>query len=124
MVAVAHGQLVCLNDATRQLTDTMRDRDNSRVAQGRLQNLKQLLVRGHVHASEIGQLKQFPARMTPLVPRRRLIKHDDALAFSLKNSEEKSLPPIAVNAGEGKLLYLVAKALGAKRILEVGTLGG
>ena len=53
-----------------------------------------------------------------------VIKHDEGLTFSLKNSEEKGLPPIAVNAGEGKLLYLIAKAIGAKRILEVGTLGG
>ena len=113
MVAVAHGQLVCLNDATRQLTDTMSDRDNSRVAQGRLQNLKQLLVRGHVHASEIGQLKQFPARMTPLVPRRRLIKHDDA---ALLQENARDAQQLALTAGE---LKAVRRDQGVKLSVEV-----
>jgi predicted O-methyltransferase YrrM len=34
------------------------------------------------------------------------------------------LPPIQVSAAQGKLLYLLALTLGARRILEVGTLGG
>ena len=113
MVAVAHGQLVCLYDATRQLTDTMRDRDNSRVAQGRLQNLKQLLVRGHVHASEIGQLKQSPAKMTPLVPRRRLIKHNDA---ALLQQHARDAQQLALTARE---LKAVRRDQGVKLSVEV-----
>lgn len=53
-----------------------------------------------------------------------LIKPDDAREHALKNSDENGLPQIAVSAAEGKLLYLVAKSINAKRILEVGTLGG
>jgi len=34
------------------------------------------------------------------------------------------LPPIQISPGQGKLLYLLAKIHGAKRILEIGTLGG
>jgi predicted O-methyltransferase YrrM len=34
------------------------------------------------------------------------------------------LPDIAVSAAEGKQLHLMAKMSGAKRILEIGTLGG
>ena len=34
------------------------------------------------------------------------------------------LPDIAVSPSQGKLLYLLARIHGAKRILEVGTLGG
>ncbi len=34
------------------------------------------------------------------------------------------LPPIAVSATQGKQLYLTALSIGAKRILEIGTLGG
>ncbi|ETW84063.1 hypothetical protein HETIRDRAFT_314301 [Heterobasidion irregulare TC 32-1] len=53
-----------------------------------------------------------------------LISWDEALEFALKNSDEKGLPQIAVSAAQGKFLYLLAKSLGANRILEVGTLGG
>lgn len=34
------------------------------------------------------------------------------------------LPPIAVSPLQGKLLHLLARAQGARRVLEVGTLGG
>ena len=34
------------------------------------------------------------------------------------------LPTINVSPNEGKLLYLIAKMAGAKRVLEIGTLGG
>ncbi|KAJ3537384.1 hypothetical protein NM688_g6698 [Phlebia brevispora] len=53
-----------------------------------------------------------------------LLRPDDALEHALKTSEEHGLPKIAVSAAQGKLLNLVAKSIGAKRILEVGTLGG
>jgi predicted O-methyltransferase YrrM len=49
---------------------------------------------------------------------------DDALQAALEASDEAGLPPIAVAPHEGKLLYLLARAIGAKRILEIGTLGG
>lgn len=49
---------------------------------------------------------------------------DEALDAALKASEEAGLPAIAVSPTQGKLLYLMAKMVGAKRILEIGTLGG
>ncbi|KIP02566.1 hypothetical protein PHLGIDRAFT_130674 [Phlebiopsis gigantea 11061_1 CR5-6] len=53
-----------------------------------------------------------------------LHKHDDALEHVLKTSDENGLPHIAVSEVQGKLLNLITKSIGAKRILEVGTLGG
>ncbi|THH19778.1 hypothetical protein EW146_g1450 [Bondarzewia mesenterica] len=53
-----------------------------------------------------------------------LIPEDETLKFALKNSDEKGLPQIAVSAAQGKFLNLLVKSLNAKRILEVGTLGG
>ncbi|KAI0807103.1 S-adenosyl-L-methionine-dependent methyltransferase [Fomes fomentarius] len=53
-----------------------------------------------------------------------LISDDDALEHAKVNSTENGLPEIAVSAAQGKLLNLYARSIGAKRILEVGTLGG
>jgi len=50
--------------------------------------------------------------------------HDEALAQNLQNAQEADLPTINVSPNEGKLLYLIAKMAGAKRVLEIGTLGG
>jgi predicted O-methyltransferase YrrM len=49
---------------------------------------------------------------------------DEALAAARRASAEAGLPDIAVSAAEGKLLHLLARGAGARRILEVGTLGG
>ncbi|KAJ7052056.1 O-methyltransferase family 3 protein [Mycena amicta] len=49
---------------------------------------------------------------------------DAELAWVLKNSTDKGLPEIAVSAAQGKLLNLLVRSIGAKRVLEVGTLGG
>lgn len=49
---------------------------------------------------------------------------DAALKAALAQSRRAGLPPIAVSPAGGKLLYLLAKAVSARRILEVGTLGG
>ncbi|KAL0566931.1 hypothetical protein V5O48_015061 [Marasmius crinis-equi] len=53
-----------------------------------------------------------------------LVPEDDALDFAVQNSNKNGLPDIAVSPLQGKLLYLVSKSINAKRILEVGTLGG
>ncbi len=50
--------------------------------------------------------------------------HDEALAQNLQNAQQADLPTINVSPNEGKLLYLLAKLAGAKRVLEIGTLGG
>lgn len=53
-----------------------------------------------------------------------LVKPDDALTGALVRNSEAGLPPIDVAANQGKLLYLLARMMQAKRILEIGTLGG
>lgn len=48
----------------------------------------------------------------------------EGLKQALIDSEAAGLDPIAVAPNQGKLLYLLAKVKNAKRILEIGTLGG
>jgi predicted O-methyltransferase YrrM len=54
----------------------------------------------------------------------RLGLSDGALDAALKDSSAAGLPPINVTPAQGKLLSLFATACKARRILEVGTLGG
>jgi caffeoyl-CoA O-methyltransferase len=49
---------------------------------------------------------------------------DPVLEAALRRSREAGLPEINVSRNEGKLLQLLAVIAGAKRILEIGTLGG
>jgi predicted O-methyltransferase YrrM len=53
-----------------------------------------------------------------------LVPHDPALEAVLKASAEAGLPPISVSPSQGKLLHLLARLQGARKILEIGTLGG
>jgi len=53
-----------------------------------------------------------------------LLGDDPVLDAVLDASAAGGLPSIAVSAPQGKLLNLLARIHGAKRILEVGTLGG
>jgi predicted O-methyltransferase YrrM len=53
-----------------------------------------------------------------------LIEEDAALSQAQKASAAAGLPDIAVSATQGKLLQLLAQTLGARKILEIGTLGG
>lgn len=53
-----------------------------------------------------------------------LAPHDPALEAALSASESAGLPAIQVSPPQGKLLFLLAKSIGAKMILEFGTLGG
>jgi predicted O-methyltransferase YrrM len=52
------------------------------------------------------------------------VPHDRALTAALRESGSSGLPPIQVSPTEGRILYLLAKIAGARRILEIGTLGG
>jgi predicted O-methyltransferase YrrM len=54
----------------------------------------------------------------------RLLAADPALDQALADSVAAGLPAIAVTPTQGKMLYLFARLLGARRILEIGTLGG
>ncbi|MFF7636857.1 O-methyltransferase [Kitasatospora sp. NPDC008050] len=53
-----------------------------------------------------------------------LVGEDAALTAALATSERAGLPQIAVSPTQGKLLHLLALTAGARRILEVGALGG
>lgn len=49
---------------------------------------------------------------------------DEVLEEALRRSEEAGLPEIAVTASQGRLLNLLVRIHGARRVLEIGTLGG
>jgi predicted O-methyltransferase YrrM len=49
---------------------------------------------------------------------------DDALSAALEASQTAGLPAISVTPLQGKLLTLLASACQARKILEIGTLGG
>ncbi len=51
-------------------------------------------------------------------------QEDEALTAALQEMREAGLPQISVSPVLGKFLYLLAKLAGARRILEIGTLGG
>lgn len=54
-----------------------------------------------------------------------LVGHeDDILRSTIKSIEDAGIPSISVSANQGKFLQVLAKACGAKRILEIGTLAG
>lgn len=53
-----------------------------------------------------------------------LLADDPALAAALAANEAGGLPAIDVSETQGKMLHLFARMMGARRILEVGTLGG
>ena len=54
----------------------------------------------------------------------RLVAEDEALSAAVHDSTAAGLALIAVSAAQGKMLHLMALSIGARRILEVGTLGG
>jgi len=53
-----------------------------------------------------------------------LMLPDPALDAAREASAAAGLPEIAVTPSQGKLLYLLARMVRARRILEIGTLGG
>ncbi len=53
-----------------------------------------------------------------------VVGSDAVLDEALRLSKEAGLPQIAVSPAQGKLLQIIALATGARRILEIGTLGG
>lgn len=54
----------------------------------------------------------------------RLAPPDSALTAAQEDSEAAGLPAISVTPNQGKLLQLFAQLANARRILEIGTLGG
>ena len=53
-----------------------------------------------------------------------LFPSDPALDAALADSVAAGLPPINVSAAQGRLLAFMAQMIQARRILEIGTLGG
>lgn len=53
-----------------------------------------------------------------------LIPNDPLLSQVLENNQRAGLPAIDVAANQGQFLALLVRMTGAKRILEIGTLGG
>ncbi len=49
---------------------------------------------------------------------------DEALRGAVERSDAAGLPPIQVTPPQGKLLEILARLVGAERVLEFGTLGG
>jgi len=53
-----------------------------------------------------------------------LVPSDPALDAALEASAAAGLPRIQVSPAQGKFLHLLARGMGAHRLLEIGTLGG
>jgi predicted O-methyltransferase YrrM len=53
-----------------------------------------------------------------------LLPRDSALESALEESAAAGLPAISVSPNQGKLLQMLAQIVGARAILEIGTLGG
>ena len=55
----------------------------------------------------------------------RLFAAEDEILMSLREEADRTgLPPISISADTGRLLQVLLLAVGARRVLEVGTLGG
>lgn len=54
----------------------------------------------------------------------QLVKPDPVFDEIIERSQAAGLPAISVTASQGKFLQLLARAIKAQRILEIGTLGG
>src|ERR1017187_1161153 len=55
---------------------------------------------------------------------RLFVPSDPVFEQALRDAKKAGLPEIHVSPNEGKLLYMLAKLAGAKRVLEIGLLGG
>jgi predicted O-methyltransferase YrrM len=54
----------------------------------------------------------------------KLVTSDEALDGAQRAAKEAGLPPISVSAAQGKLLQILVQLHNAKKVLEIGTLGG
>ena len=53
-----------------------------------------------------------------------ILEEDEALRKAVEAAEDAGLPAIQVSPPQGKLLQLLVRLVGARKILEFGTLGG
>jgi caffeoyl-CoA O-methyltransferase len=75
-------------------------------------------------ASERGELSQDIYQQVDDYIAGLVAPEDEALSAARTASLEAGLPDIAISAAEGKFLHVLARAIRAERILEIGTLGG
>jgi len=54
----------------------------------------------------------------------KMVATDGALDGAQRAAQAAGLPPISVSVAQGKLLQVLAQLHGARKILEIGTLGG
>jgi predicted O-methyltransferase YrrM len=54
----------------------------------------------------------------------KIIGQDAALKEAQRAAEAAGFPPISVTAAQGKLLHLIVRMHGARKVLEIGTLAG
>jgi caffeoyl-CoA O-methyltransferase len=79
------------------------------------------------HQSRTGdhrRYRQHPAHELEDAVSRVFAPEDDALRAVRERANEHRLPAISISALQGKLLYILAKAAGAQKILEIGALAG
>jgi predicted O-methyltransferase YrrM len=53
-----------------------------------------------------------------------VVRTDRALDAALENTDAAGMPAISVSPAQGKFLNLMVRITGARRVLEIGTLGG
>jgi predicted O-methyltransferase YrrM len=70
----------------------------------------------HSHTKEWDQVDRYIGET--------IVGSDPVLEAALRAAAEAGLPSIAVAPNQGKFLHLLALTKGARRILEIGTLGG
>ncbi|GAB3519165.1 O-methyltransferase [Arthrobacter monumenti] len=56
--------------------------------------------------------------------KRTVVGPDEALEQAVRATADAGMPAIEVTAAQGKLLMLLAQIQGARKVLEIGTLGG
>jgi predicted O-methyltransferase YrrM len=77
-----------------------------------------------IDIGEVGAMSQEQWTTVDSYIAARLVAPDAALDAALKANAAAGLPSIDVAPNQGKLLHVLALAAGARRILEIGTLGG
>lgn len=73
-------------------------------------------MRNHFDPAMLPQLEAYIAD--------HFAEEDAALRFARQEAERAAMPAIHIRATDGRLLQLFALAIGARRIVEIGTLAG
>lgn len=80
-----------------------------------------------IHRARRRRIDRMSQRIWTAVDRyivENLVPTDPVLEATLKTNADEGLPAIDVSASQGKFLYLLACVQRARRVLEIGTLGG